>query len=326
MISENILRGIKTKAQKLLSNGHWQTIMPLYLTDILIKVEYTRERLDTPDGDFIDLDWVNRELDNAPTLILFHGMEGNSQSHYAKRILYYLKEIGWRGVVAHARGCSEELNRTLNFYHAGLTTDIDLVVKTLSARCNNRLFAAGVSLGGNALLKYLGEGGNNANLIEAAVVISAPFQLLDCSLNINRGINRYLYQPYFMRTLLVKMKQYATQFPELNLYPNVKTMDDFNNLYITQLYQFRDSVDYYNQSSSIKYLKNIVTPCMIIQAANDPLIPAKTWPHQSDLSNSITFVGLQQGGHVGFIGNNHNFKKAILKLPRIMVQYLNLFS
>lgn len=322
---KQFLNKAQLQALKLTQNEHWQTIVPLYLTNAFIKVDYKRQRIYTPDNDFIDLDWVNPEVIDKPTLILFHGMEGNSQSHYSRRIMYYLQELGWRGVVAHARSCSGELNQTLSCYHAGFTDDIQQVIKTIAAITPHKLFAAGVSLGGNALLKFLGENQQSAQLLSAAVVISTPFDLQETSINIEKGINKYLYQPYFMKTLLQKMQQYAAKFPEFQLRPEVKTIDDFNDQYITQMYHFKNSLDYYRSSSSIKYLKKITTPCLILQAANDPLIPRHTWPQKKDLSTTIHFIGLNHGGHAGFVGNNHNFKKALLKLPKIVVQFCNNF-
>ena len=317
---------MSNKQLKLITNnGHWQTIFPIYLTNYLININYQRERIYTPDNDFIDLDWINKDK-SQPTLVLFHGMEGNSQSHYAKRIMLYLESIGWRGVVAHARGCSGELNKTLSSYHAGFTDDIKLVIDHLK-KTNPELplFAAGVSLGGNALLKFLGENNSNASKLTAAIAISVPFNLETTSATFDSGFNKHVYTPYFLNSLLPKMKRYAEKFPEFKLNPNVKTMEDFNQEYITQMFNFKDSLEYYRETSSIYYLKNIHIPTMIIQAENDPMIPPSAWPAKENLSTNIRFIRLASGGHAGFVGKNRNFKKALLKLPEIMLQYYNKF-
>lgn len=316
----------RTQINNIIGNGHWQTILPHYLTNYLIdKIKYERERIYTPDNDFIDLDWVNRNITDAPTLILFHGMEGNSDSHYARRIMHYLQTIGWRGVVAHARSCSGEINNTLNFYHGGMTDDIRFIIDMVKKITPHKLFTAGVSLGGNALLKFLGEGNPEAELVEAAIAISVPFDLEVTSHTLSKNIPGRLYAPYFLSTLLPKMKIYAEKFPEFRLRPHVKTIHEFNVEYITQIYKFKNALEYYQQSSSIFYLKKVNKPTLIIQAANDPMIPKETWPHKEHLSQTIHFFGLNSGGHAGFVGNNRNLRQAVLKLPRTMSQFYKKF-
>ncbi len=315
------------RLQSLSNNGHWQTIWPRYLTNRLLNLDYQRQRIYTPDGDFIDLDWVNPGVIDKPTVILFHGMEGNSQSHYARRIMYHLQTIGWRGCVAHARGCSGELNATLSSYHAGLTSDIQLVVETVKKITPSQLFIVGISLGGNAMLKFLGENNPTSKMVNAACAISVPFDLELTSKHMNNGLSKRLYTPYFMKSLLPKMKSYAEKFPQnFSLHPEVKTMHEFNELYITQMYSFKNAMEYYAQSSSINFLKNITIPTLLIQAINDPMIPISSLPKQKQLSPTIRFVKLNSGGHAGFVSNNRNLKKALLKLPQIMVQYYRNYS
>jgi predicted alpha/beta-fold hydrolase len=309
-----------TRIKRILDNGHWQTIIPLILTNQLIKVEYLRQRVYTPDNDFIDLDWVNPDVVDKPTVILFPGMEGSSDSHYAKRVMYYLKQIGWRGVVAHARGCSGELNLTFNFYHGGFTTDLAFVIETVKKVTPAQLFVTGVSLSGNMLLKLLGENNPAANLLNAAIAISVPFDLMAASLQIDSGLNRRLYVPYFLKSLLPKMKQYAEKYPDLK-WQKVDSLDEFNDKYITQMYRFKSAIEYYQKSSSKFFIDKIKQPTMIIQSANDPMIPFDSWPDRVQLPDVIKFVGLNYGGHAGFVGNNEDLLAALLKLPKIMVQY-----
>lgn len=302
-------------------NSHLHTVLPIYLTQN-INPNYIRERLDTPDGDFIDLDWVNKDNVATPTLILFHGIEGNSKSHYAKRIMYYLEQIGWRGVVAHFRGCSEELNRKMQIYHAGDTRDARWLIEQISLRTPNELFAIGVSLGGNMLLKLLGE--QSQNELCAAVAISTPFDLAYTTNIMDHGINKYIYAKAFLNTLLPKMQAYATRFHNFKYFLNhrVETIDEFSQIYLCQVYDFKDANEYYQTASCKQYLKNITTPTMILQAENDPLIPVDSWPTKDDLNNYIKFVTTKSGGHVGFITPHPNYKKALLKMPKFVTDYL----
>lgn len=309
------------KTPDILNNRHLSTILPIYLAQAL-EPNYARERIYTPDNDFIDLDWVNMEVTDKPTLILFHGTEGSSKSHYAKRIMCYLEQIGWRGVVPHFRSCSEEINCKPRFYHAGETEDLALIVDTIKARTQNSLFAAGVSLGGNALLKYLGEHVNNS--LDAAIGISVPFDLIECITALDNDIfNRNVYVRHFLSSVIPKMKEYAKKFSNFEYKDKkIETMDEFNNLYICQAFNFKNSQDYYEKASCKPFLKNIQTHTLILQARNDPMIPVSSWPDKKDLSPFIRFVGTRNGGHAGFLSMSKNYKESLLRLPKFMVEFL----
>lgn len=310
------------KTPNFLSNAHLNTILPIYLTQDM-EPNYQRERVNMPDGDFIDFDWINKGVEDKPTVILFHGTEGNSKSHYAKRIMFYLENIGWRGVVPHFRGCSEEINRNLRFYHAGDTEDLSWIVKHIRARTSTELYACGVSIGGNILLKYLGESADNS-LIDSAIAISTPFDLRECANALNNGFNKHVYVKHFLNTLLPKMKQYATRFDNFTyIERKIDTLDEFNDLYLCQVENFKDSDDYYNQSSCKQFLKYITTPTMILQAKNDPMIPISSWPTKEELSPFTRFVATKTGGHAGFVTLHRNYKEALLKLPKFIVDYFN---
>ena len=309
----------------LLANSHLNTILPLYITQA-IKPEYTRERLITPDNDFIDLDWINKDLVDRPIVVLFHGTEGNSKSHYARRIMFYLEEIGWRGVVPHFRGCSEELNVQPRFYHAGDFTDMIWVLEQIKKSTHREIFAVGVSLGGNALLKFLGENPTQT-LINAAMAISVPFDLNETVKTLDHGFNKRVYVKNFLQTLLPKMQEYAKQFTDIEIPDHkIDTLDEFNSTYICQFYDFKDTKDYYTQTSCRRFLKDIKVPTLILQAENDPMIPIKAWPNKSELSPSTRFVGTKTGGHAGFINLTKHYKDAILKMPRFMIQYFNQYT
>lgn len=316
---------IKNYLRKFLNNSHISTIIPFYITSSIFSPNYHRQRLYTPDNDFIDLDWVNPGVTDKPTVILFHGIEGNSSSHYARRIMYHLEQIGWRGVVSHYRGCSGEINLSMRFYHAGETDDFKFVIDTVKKITPNQLFAAGVSLGGNTLLKYLGENNGKDAKLAAAIAISVPFDLYKTSQVLDQGLNKHLYTRYFLDSLLPKMREYTEMFPELTYFKDVNTWQDFNNKYVTQMFAFKDALDYYEKASSIFYLSKITTPTMIIQSANDPMIPKESWPDKLILPPAIRFLGLRHGGHAGFMGNDSNLSRSLLKLPHIMVHYYNKF-
>lgn len=307
-----------------INNSHWQTIWPLYLTKMSIKVDYFRERIDTLDADFLDLDWVNYDLDASPTLILIPGLEGGSDSHYAKRTMAYIKSIGWRGVVIHARGCGGELNKTLSFYHGGWTVDIKHCLNHVSKTSKGGVFIVGVSLGGNALLKLLAEDPDINYQVRAAIAISVPFDLSLTSHTIDNGLNKFLYLPYFLNSLLPKMKLYATKHHALRYDENVKTMHKFNDHYITQLGGFKSAEEYYTKSSSIDYIEDISVPTLIIQANNDPMIPKSCWPRKIN-NSKVKFRVLTYGGHAGFLRKGFNLKKALFDLPKQMVDYFEEF-
>ncbi|MCC2624240.1 MAG: alpha/beta hydrolase [Burkholderiales bacterium] len=324
ILSSERLASIKKRMSAIITNKHINTILPMYLTQSLVP-QYIRERIDTPDGDFIDLDWINKEVCDKPTVILFHGFEGNSRSHYAKRIMYYLEQIGWRGVVPHYRGCSEEINRQPTFYHAGQTEDMTFVINEVKSRTNREIFAIGVSLGGNALLKYLGEHPDNE--LSAALALSVPFNLDICINDMDKGFNKYIYVKHFLSSLLPKMKEYASMFDNFN-YANhkVDTLDEFNNTYMCQFFDFKNSADYYQQANCVPFLKHIKTPTVILQAENDPMVPIAAWPNKENLSSNVSFIATKTGGHAGYIGLTTNLKDALLKLPKFVVTYFKQFE
>lgn len=312
---------MKEMFNKIFNNGHWQTIFPLYITNIFVKkVDYFRERIITPDDDFLDLDWINYNLTEVPTIILSPGLEGSSDSHYAKRIMSYIESIGWRGVVVHARGCSGELNKTLSFYHGGWTADLKYCLEYVAEKSSGNLFVAGVSLGGNALLKLLAEDKNIKNIVKAAIAISVPFDLSSSSHAIDKGINKFLYLPYFLKSLLPKMKQYSINHTALIYDEGVDTMHKFNEHYITQFGGFKNVEEYYNTSSSIYHLENVDTPTLIIQARNDPMICNSTWPKVIN-NPKIILKSLKSGGHAGFLSIEFNIKKSLFELPKEMIKY-----
>lgn len=267
-----------------------------------IDLTLRRERLELPDGDFIDLDWYGEEC-QGQIVIVMHGLEGSIDSHYAKGLMRALHQSGFRPVFMHFRGCSEEHNRLDITYHFGFTTDFNFLVKTLRDREPETLLSAvGISLGGNVLLKWLGET-TQRNTLHSAVAVGVPFLLKEVSNKISRGFSR-IYQASFVKSMKRKIlsKYHEKQSPvDTQAIPNLKTIWQFDEYVTAPLFGFKGADDYYQQSSSRQYLKNIQSPTLIIHAKNDPFMTPEVIPDLSELSPYITFELSQSGGHVGFI-------------------------
>lgn len=300
-------------APKWLPGGHAQTIYPL-----LIKpgpYPYRRERWETPDQDFIDLDW-NTFTGNAgfgedlgtPLVILFHGLEGSSASHYALALMQALDTLGWGGVVVHFRGCSGEPNRLQRAYHSGDSDEVDWILQRLKARHPQRpLYAAGVSLGGNVLLKWLGERENSARrLLQAAAAVSAPLDLVACGHQLGRGFNR-LYSWHFLQTLKPAAAARLQRFPGLFDGQRLRTANTvfaFDDAVTAPLHGFAGADDYWRRSSSKPLLGGIRVPTLVLNAQNDPFLPAHALPRPDQVATQVTLDFPREGGHVGFVSGS----------------------
>jgi len=301
-------------APKWLPGGHSQTIYPL-----LIKpgpLAYRRERWETPDGDFIDLDWNEASSSAnhlasplapplAPLVALFHGLEGSSNSHYARSLMRRLSAVGWAGVVVHFRGCSGEPNRLARAYHSGDSEEIDWIVRRLKQQHPTRpIYAAGVSLGGNALLKWLGEQGSGATgLLCAAAAVSAPVDLTACGHHLGRGFNR-VYSRHFLHTLkpsaAAKLKRFPGLFDERRL-RQATSVYDFDDVVTAPLHGFASADDYWRRASSKPWLPGIRLPTLLLNALNDPFLPPGALPRRAEVGAAVTIDFPQHGGHVGFV-------------------------
>lgn len=284
-----------------LPGGHLQTIYPFFFLRRR-PPPYRRERWETPDGDFIDLDWTAAPAE-APLLVLFHGLEGSSASHYASALMHAVSTHGWRGVVVHFRGCSGEPNRLARAYHSGDADEIDWILRRLRAQHPSSLFAAGVSLGGNALLKWLAREGSQARaIIGAASAISAPLDLMIAGDRLGRGINR-AYGNLFLGTLRAKSLVKLDRFPDLyerNAVRHARTLRQFDDVVTAPLHGFRDADDYWTRASSKQELGRIETPTLIVHARNDPFLPGIFLPAPTDVSPSVELDLPATGGHAGF--------------------------
>ncbi len=286
-----------------LPGGHLQTMWPL-LHDKAPLPAYRRERVDTPDGDFIDLDWLPDGAQGKPLVVLFHGLEGSSASPYARTLMQGIQARGWRGVVAHFRGCSGELNRLPRAYHAGDSAEIDWIVQRLAAAAAPApLFLVGVSLGGNLLLKWLGEYSRAAQkLVTAAAAVCPPMDLTICGHTLSSGFNR-VYSRHLLKTLkekaLAKQALYPGLFNEANI-RSAKTLYDFDDAYTAPAHGFSDAADYWRRASCKPWLQQITVPTLVLCPDNDPLIPAAARARPAELSARILYEHPATGGHVGF--------------------------
>jgi uncharacterized protein len=308
-----------------LPGGHAQTIYPYFVRRP--PVTYRRQRLDTPDGDFIDFDWLEsvETKDDAPLVVLFHGLEGNSGSHYALGLMAHLASLGWRGVVPHFRGCSGEPNRRPRAYHSGDYTEVGWMLHTIRKLAPDvPLFAAGVSLGGSALLNWLGrEEHRAADVLTAAAAVSTPLDLAAAGVAIEQGLNR-VYSRHFRTTLVPKALAMARRFPgtlDAAAIARVDSMYRFDDVVTAPLHGFTGTDDYWRRASSKPWLKAVKVPTLVLNARNDPFIPARSLPTRAEASAAITLEQPEGGGHGGFLGAG--FPGRLDWLPRRLVAFFS---
>jgi predicted alpha/beta-fold hydrolase len=308
-----------------LPGGHLQTIYAsLFIT--APQVGYRRERWELPDGDFLDLDWVDGEK-NTPVVVLFHGLEGSSRSYYARDLMHALRMRGWNGVVANFRGCSGEDNRLPRAYFAGDSEEIERILRHVKAQHPTQpLYAVGVSLGGNALLKWLGENGEAArDLVARAAAVSAPLDLTAAGYALDSGFNRHVYTARFLATLKAKSLRKAGKFPGLLDADAIRastTFREFDTLVTARLHGFVDADDYWLKASSKPWLKSIRVPTLVLNAKNDPFLPASALPAADDVSAAVTLEQPDSGGHVAF--PNAPFPGNIDWLPRRLLKHFDM--
>ena len=298
----------KFKPASGISNRHIQTLFSTFFRK-KIKLDFQSEIFELSDGDFVDCYWLNKPKKDStkPIVILFHGLEGSYTSPYIQGAMNELNKAGYSSVLMHFRGCTSKGNRLPRLYHSGDTADAKAFITYL---CNtytkSKLYAIGYSMGGNMLLKLLGESKENC-LLAAAVCISVPMQLDISSKTINQGFSK-LYQTHLLKhlksSLLKKYEQFDMQLI-INLKKEdvnkIKTIWEFDHLYTAKIHNFKTAQNYYKQSSSKQYLKDITIPTLIIHALDDPFMTKDILPNKNELSNSITLEIYAHGGHVGFI-------------------------
>jgi len=317
-----------------LPGGNLQTIWPAVFGRRTLgpSPEYRRERWTTPDGDFVDLDW-RVEAPTLPAsrgslppegaglawggpaqrpasrteralLVLFHGLEGSSRSHYAEAFADFAREQGIGFVVPHFRGCSGELNHGPRAYHSGDHEEVQWILQRLRQQHAGPILAAGVSLGGNALMRWAGEAGASAaQLADAVASISSPIDLAAGGQAIGRGFNRLVYTTMFLRSMkpkaLAKLAQHPGLFDREALLA-ARDLYQFDNIFTAPLHGFRDTDDYYARASAKPHLHRIRIPALVLNARNDPFVPAESLPTPAEVGSHVTLWQPRDGGHVGF--------------------------
>lgn len=283
-----------------LSGPHAQTLWPA-LVRRARPVPLARERLDLPDGDFVDIDWTG---DSGPIVVILHGLQGSSRSPHVQGLLAALRRRGWRGAVMHFRGCSGEPNRLPRTYHSGETGDLGYFVRRLRERHPSTPVAAvGYSLGGNVLLKWLAERGADAELA-AAVAVSVPFRLDRAAERLERGFSR-LYKRHFIadlqRTVLDKF-QHRPGPLDIDAVRRERTFRGFDDRVTAPLHGFRNAEHYYHTASCRQYLRRVSCATLIVHALDDPFMTRDVVPRREELAPSLRLELSAAGGHVGFVG------------------------
>jgi predicted alpha/beta-fold hydrolase len=327
--------------------GNVQTIWPALYSKAhpdhgSLAVVYARERWQTPDGDFVDVDFwranrlpvadtvADHRADNKaeahrPLLVLFHGLEGSSQSHYARAFAHWAHAKGWDYVVPHFRGCSGELNLAPRTYHSGDHAEIDWILSRLSLGHAGPVMAVGVSLGGNALLRWAQEAGAQAGgVVQALVAISSPVDLAAAGRAIGKGLNRQIYTRMFLNSMkpkaLAKLKQYPKLVNEAALRA-ARDLYEYDNVFTAPLHGFANTEDYWARCSAKPGLKTMrEVPTLVLNARNDPFIPASCLPGQADVGPAVTLWQPHEGGHVGFPGGR--FPGHVADLPEAVGRWL----
>ena len=295
-----------------LPGGHAQTIWPARLSRHQTAApgrvpRYRRERWATPDGDFIDVDHLDEGAPpGAPLLVLFHGLEGSSQGVYAMAFAHWARQQGWQYAVPHFRGCSGELNLAPRAYHSGDFEEIAWILARLCQQHGRPLVAVGISLGGNALLRWAEEAGASAaQTARAVAAVCSPVDLTASGHAIGRGFNRQVYTRMFLRTMrpraLAKLAQHPGLFDRQAMLA-ARDLYDFDKLFTAPLHGFKSTEDYWARASAKPHLHQIRIPALLLNPRNDPFVPVTSLPCQQDMGRHVTLWQPPHGGHVGFPG------------------------
>jgi len=322
-------------APRWLPGGHLQTIWPaLYAKRVFgPHPHFRRERWDTPDQDFIDVDWLidphapplrgslppeganlpwggpaanspPSPHDNRPLLVLFHGLEGTSRSQYAEAFADYAQTMGMRYAVPHFRGCSGELNLAPRAYHSGDYEEIGWILQRFRARHVGPIIVVGISLGGNALLRWAEEMGDEAaKVVSGVAAVCSPIDLAAGGYAIGKGFNRLVYTRMFLNTMKPKALRKLEQHPGLfdrDALVGARDLYEFDNVFTAPLHGFKSTEDYWARASAKPHLHRIRIPALVVNARNDPFVPAWCLPSQSEVGMHVTLWQPAHGGHVGF--------------------------
>jgi len=315
------------RAPRWLPGGNLQTIWAARLArrHLGAPPQFERERWDTPDGDFIDVDHLApRPAAAAQRLVLFHGLEGSSASQYAQAFASVARSRGWAFSLPHFRGCSGELNRAPRAYHSGDYEEIGWILQRLRAQHGAPLLVVGISLGGNALLRWAQEAGDSAAASATAVAaVCSPIDLAASGAAIDRGFNWLVYSRMFLATMkpkaLAKWRQHPGLFDRERL-AAARTLYEFDDVFTAPLHGFRDTPDYWLRASAKPQLARIRIPALVLNTGNDPFVPAASLPGASQVGRRVTLWRPAQGGHVGF--PHGGFPGDVLAMPHVVADWL----
>jgi hypothetical protein len=292
------------RAPRWLPGAHLQTIWPALFAQAGPPPPLRRERWPTPDGDFVDVDFADAADTTAPRLVLFHGLEGSSASHYARAFARRAAELGWGFALPHFRGCSGEMNLAPRAYHSGDFEEVGWMLARLRESAGAPLHAVGVSLGGNALLRWAEEAGESAAAtVRALAAVCAPVDLAAGGRAIGLGFNRQVYTRMFLRTMkpkaLAKWRQHPGLFDRERLRA-ARTLYEFDDVFTAPLHGFAGTDDYWARASAKPHLHRIRIPALLLNPLNDPFVPAASLPAAREVGAFVTLWQPAHGGHVGF--------------------------
>jgi uncharacterized protein len=311
-----------------LPGGQLQTIWPALYSrrHEAAPPSFTRERWASPDDDFVDVDFATHVVKpDTPQLVLFHGLEGSSQSHYALAFADWARQQGMPYAVPHFRGCSGEINRAPRAYHSGDFQEIDWILRRVKAREPQRkLIAVGISLGGNALMRWAQEMGASANTIASAVAsVCSPLDLAAAGHAIGKGFNRQVYTRMFLNTMKPKAMERLALHPKLfdpQALQASRDLYEFDNIFTAPLHGFKNTEDYWDRASAKPRMAEIQIPALALNARNDPFMPASSLPQEDKVGKHVTLWQPKHGGHVGFPGGK--FPGHVHAMPRAVGQWL----
>lgn len=314
------------------ANRHVQTLLPTLLR-VYNSVRYKQQEITLPDGDFLDLAWnrIPAKTETRPIIVIFHGLEGSSNSPYVKGLMQQVNKCGWHAVLMHFRNCSGRLNRAARTYHSGETSDARFLMRWLQQKYPQApLLAVGYSMGGNMLLKLLGEAQTESPVC-AAVAVSVPLMLDHCADQMRTGFSR-VYQYHLLgkmkQKVLAKYQQYDYRKLiglERKTVRAVRDFWEFDDAFTAPINGFENVQDYYTRASSRQYLAKIKIPTLIIQSIDDPFMKPAVIPQECELSDKVCLELSDKGGHVGFVGG-YLWKPEFWLEKRIMAYLASFFQ
>ncbi|WP_144392985.1 hydrolase [Pleionea sediminis] len=301
-----------------IANRHLQTLAG----PLLISTRYQPNRwqvIDLPDDDFLEFAWFGKE--DSPTLVISHGLEGSYQSHYIQRLIAKFLKHQWCVVVAHFRSCGRNLNRSMSTYHSGSSDELGFAIKVIKNQTQHPVYAVGFSLGGNVLLKWLGENPEQTD-IKKAMAVSVPFKLSTCATAISQGMSR-IYQKHLIDSLKLKMQQKLSENlpgPQLSSSVDlsaIKNFWQFDHYVTAPLSGFESADDYYQKASSYQFISKIQTPTLLLQSLDDPFMTEEVIPEREQLGPGLILELSRYGGHVGFLDHLNVFSKDCFLARRV---------